>query len=244
MESYPFDDVTPEAQGAQGLGAQPDATPQTGHTASRVRKLATGAAIGVTVLATGGVAIAATHTGGTATGTTGAGTSEGTGSVANPSSSAAPSTGTHPGPGRGAPGGRGFGGPGFGGPGLGGPGGLGNALHGTFVVPATSGTGTTTEDLRTGKVTAVSATSISVTSTDKTAGTFVVNATTKVNHGESKISDVKVGNTVTVIATDADKTALSIEDRTLDPAGAPGGDHDGRPMGTPPSGAPATGETS
>lgn len=214
MENYPPYDVTP-----QPAVAPVDPVNGDSRGLSRARKIATGAAICVAVLATGGVAMAATQSG---------------------------SPATQGGPGAGGPGGPGgrFGGPGFGGPrfggGFGGPGGFTRVLHGTFVVPATSGTGTTTDDLQTGKVTAVGATSIALTSTDKVAGTYVVTTTTKVNRGASKIGDVTVGDAVSVIATDTGKKAISVEDRSGWPAGIGMGRGFGMPPGTPPSGAPTT----
>ncbi len=91
----------------------------------------------------------------------------------------------------------GFGGPGFG-AGFGGPGGGGQLLHGTEVVQ--QGTKVVTIEEQAGKVTAVSATSITVKSTDGYTETYVVGSTTQIGKKGSlaKISAVAVGDTVRI----------------------------------------------
>jgi hypothetical protein len=135
-------------------------------------------------------------------------------------------------------GGGGFGGPGDGGFARGGAAGAGigltNALHGDFVV-SNGSNGYTTERLQTGDVTAVSATDITVKSTDGYTQTYTVGSGTSVDRGADTISKVVRGNTVTVVATLSGQqaTANTIEDSTIDsqtgagqggpPAGGPGG---------------------
>jgi hypothetical protein len=117
------------------------------------------------------------------------------------------------------PGGHGPGGPGgpggFGGPGGHGPGGPGGQLlHGEEVVQ--QGTKVVTIEEQAGKVTAVSATSITVRSTDGFTATYVVSATTMVgkDRAEAKINAVKVGDTVRIEGT---KTASTVTaDRIMD----------------------------
>ncbi|AHH95649.1 hypothetical protein [Kutzneria albida] len=117
----------------------------------------------------------------------------------------------------------GFGGGQGGGPGgmggrggmMGGAGGLGNALHGDFTV-ADNGS-YVTERMQTGKVTAVSATSITTASEDGYTKTYTVDSSTLVDNGDDQISAVKTGDTVTVIAKLAGDTgtATSVLDRAL-----------------------------
>ena len=118
--------------------------------------------------------------------------------------------------GPGGPGGHGLGGPGpFGGPGGRGPGGPdGQLLHGEEVVQ--QGTKVVTIEEQAGKVTAVSATSITVKSTDGFTATYVVSVATKVgkDRAEAKISAVKVGDTVRIEATKAGSTVTA--DRIVD----------------------------
>jgi hypothetical protein len=111
--------------------------------------------------------------------------------------------------------------PGQGGPGgLGGPGGgrfnamgaLDSALHGEFVIADG-----TTELLQTGKVTAVSATSIGLTSTDGYTTSYTIDSATLMDTG------VKTGDQATVIAKKSDNTALSVVDRTNLPQGGGAG---------------------
>jgi hypothetical protein len=113
---------------------------------------------------------------------------------------------------------RGFGHHGHGGPrgfpGLGGPRG---ALHGELVVPQEDGTGTRTITVQSGSVTAVSATRLTVRSTDGFDATYVVGSRTRLAAGGQGISAVKVGHEVTVVATKSGSTltAIRVGDRTL-----------------------------
>ena len=123
----------------------------------------------------------------------------------------------------------------------GGIGSLGDALHGEFVVSTDSG-GTETRRLQRGKVTAVGNGSLSVTSTDNFAATYTVGS-------DVDVSNVAVGDTVTVIATvdGAAVTAVTVAEGSEFggmPAGGFGGPDDasgdqgelGVPGGTPPNG--------
>jgi hypothetical protein len=128
--------------------------------------------------------------------------------------------GQHHGPGGGRFGGR-FGGPaGFAG-GFGGFGGGigGGVVHGEYTVKVPNGYETIDE--RTGTVSSVTDTSGStwtlvVKSADGTSGTFTVNSSTSVNGGESGISSVKTGDTVSVTATKSGTavTATRVMDET------------------------------
>ena len=111
------------------------------------------------------------------------------------------------GSGTGMPGGAGFGGRGS-------AMALAEALHGEFVVETDSG-GTQTERLQRGQVTAVSAGSLSVSSTDGFAATYVIGS-------DLDVSGVAVGDTVRVVATvdGSTVTAISMQSGT---AGGPGG---------------------
>ncbi|WP_432824401.1 hypothetical protein [Dactylosporangium sp. CA-092794] len=88
--------------------------------------------------------------------------------------------------------------------------GIGGALHGDFVIKDGNGQ-YVTERLQTGTVTAVSATSITAKSEDGHATTFTVGASTKVNNGEANVSDVKSGDTVTIVGTVSGDTATATE---------------------------------
>lgn len=98
-----------------------------------------------------------------------------------------------------------------------GMGGLADALHGDFVVSTGNG-GYRTERMQTGTVTAVSATDITVKSTDGYTQSYVVGSGTSVDRGQDAIGKVGNGNTVTVIATLSGQTATAttIEDTTID----------------------------
>jgi hypothetical protein len=103
----------------------------------------------------------------------------------------------------GGAGGRNFGGP----PGaIGGLGGgaaaLRNALHGDFVVSDGSG-GYLTERMQTGDVTAVSATSIALTSTDGYQQVYTIDSSTRINAAP------KTGDIVTVVAKVSGSTATA-----------------------------------
>jgi hypothetical protein len=95
--------------------------------------------------------------------------------------------------------------------------GLGNALHGDFVV-ADGGNGYPTERLQNGTVAAVSATDLTVKSVDGYTQTYVVGSNTAVDRGQDTIAKVATGNTVTVIATLSGQTATAstIEDSSID----------------------------
>jgi len=109
--------------------------------------------------------------------------------------------GPNGGPGQ-APMGGPDGGPGGGwgrhGGGMRGPG-MGPGIHGTFVTPNKAGTGYDTIDTQKGSVTAVSATSITVKSTDGFTKTYVVTSTTDVNGKAGDIATVKTGDDVAVL---------------------------------------------
>jgi len=98
-------------------------------------------------------------------------------------------------------------GPAFGGPGLLG-GGLFGAVHGTVVVPK-SGGGYQTVTFQTGKVTAVSSTSITLRSADGISRSYQVSSSTMVNAQRDGIGSIKDGNQVTVTATASGSTATA-----------------------------------
>lgn len=128
---------------------------------------------------------------------------------------------------------HGYGPPGAEGGAPGGGGGpLGRAIHGTFVVPSTSGGTTTyvTDVQQAGTVTALSDTSITVKSADGYTATYVIGSSTK------KDPAVTSGGKAVVVATGDPATALSV----VVPGDRPGrgGGMRGGPEGTPPSGAP------
>ncbi|MEU5696293.1 hypothetical protein [Actinosynnema sp. NPDC020468] len=96
---------------------------------------------------------------------------------------------------------QGMGGPGRGGygrDGMGFPGAVGSPFgdtkHGEFQV---------------GEVTEVSSSSITVKSTDGYSKTYTIDADTKVNQGQSELSTIAKGDTVTLIATDATADAIT-----------------------------------
>jgi hypothetical protein len=114
------------------------------------------------------------------------------------------------------PGGFGFG---PGGPlGAGGPFG---AIHGQYVTPK-SGGGYQTVDVQTGKVTAVSSTSITLRSADGYTHSYTVTGSTVVDAQRGGISSIKTGNEASVQATvsGSTATAASIQDLTLLKQGA------------------------
>jgi hypothetical protein len=86
-------------------------------------------------------------------------------------------------------------------------GGLGAALHGTFVVSDGNG-GYVTEETQTGKVTALSATSITVLSSDGYSRSYTVTS--------NAVSGVATGHTVRVLATVSGQTATAtrVDDET------------------------------
>lgn len=101
----------------------------------------------------------------------------------------------------------GFGGPGGGGQGgrAGGPGGFGRgmeaSLHGEFVVSDGNG-GYLTELSQTGKVTAITSSSITAASEDGFTKTYTIDASTVVGGGQQagKLSDIAKGDTVSILA--------------------------------------------
>ncbi|HXW46936.1 MAG TPA: hypothetical protein VEL03_19245 [Streptosporangiaceae bacterium] len=109
----------------------------------------------------------------------------------------------------------GFGGFGFGGPGFG-FGGFGGAIHGQLIEPK-SGGGYQTVDVQRGTVTAVSSSSITVKSADGFTATYAVAGSTEVNAQAAGIATVKVGDTVSIVATvsSGKATAASIIDMTV-----------------------------
>lgn len=89
-------------------------------------------------------------------------------------------------------------------------------VHGQFVV-AKSGGGYQTVDVQNGQVTAVSATSITLKSSDGFTKTYVVTSSTTVDAQRDGIGSVKAGNKASVLATVSGSTvtATSIADMTL-----------------------------
>jgi hypothetical protein len=183
------------------------------------RALALGAgATGLAAVALlGGGIAAAAGSGPSSSLATGAG-SDAAAPAAAPSGTATASPGAHPGrPGPGPrdgagnapPGGPGGpGGHGWGGPRAGGP----DFLHGRFV--RQSGTSYITEDVQQGTVTAVSATSLTVRSTDGYSETYVLTSSTRYGR-DGKASDIAVGDKVMVRATvtGGTATATSVDER-------------------------------
>jgi hypothetical protein len=119
---------------------------------------------------------------------------------------------------------------------------LQGALHGEFVVQLQDGT-TQTRRLQSGDVTAVSADSLSVTSTDGFSATYVIGS-------GADVSAVAVGDTVRVLAT-VDGTTVTATAVVADSNGAqgmPGQQDGGLPGGagglTPPGDAGAAPQTS
>ena len=115
----------------------------------------------------------------------------------------------------------------------GGSGALASALHGDFVVSDGKG-GYQTQRLQTGKVTAVSGTALTASSTDGYSQTYVIASSTAVDNGDDAIGDVKTGDTVTIVATVSGTTVTvtTITDTTLAGSsgqGAPGGGQGGKP---------------
>jgi hypothetical protein len=98
--------------------------------------------------------------------------------------------------------GHGFG-PRGGAPGFGGFGGFGQVVHGEFTVKGPNGY--ETMEVQSGTVTSLTNVSGStwtlvVTSADKTVDTYTINSGTSVNGGETGVSSVKKGDTVSVTA--------------------------------------------
>jgi hypothetical protein len=167
---------------------------------SRSRRPYVVAGVAVAALLAGGGAALAGTTSGTPTGTPSA-------VAAGPTPSPSPGTGRFGS-------GHHWGGPGFG------FGSLFGTVHGQFVVEK-SGGGYETVDVQSGKVTAVSSTSITLKSADGFTHTYVVTSTTIVDAQRDGIGSVKVGNEATLMATvsGGTATATSIQDVTLLPQG-------------------------
>ena len=101
-------------------------------------------------------------------------------------------------------------GPGFGGPGFGGRGFGGDVLHGVFTVQGPNGPETLQE--QTGTVTSIADTSgstwsMTVTSSDGTALTYVIDSGTSVDGGENGVSSISKNDTVHVLAVVSNGTA-------------------------------------
>ena len=196
------------------------------------------AAVAIGAIGLGGVAYAATTSGSSPSPSA----KPGYGSPAQPGSGGA--NGYAPRQGGGMPGGmmgdRGRGGMGMGGLGMG----LGGAIHGTVVTPKQGG-GYQTVDGQRGTVTDVSSTSITVKSEDGFTKTYVVTADTLVNAKRDGIASVKTGDTVAVIAVEAD--AVQIIDQTQIKDGwqqwMPGHDKSGQKPGGSSSAAPSGSST-
>jgi hypothetical protein len=111
---------------------------------------------------------------------------------------------------------------GLGGLGFGGLAGLAGALHGQFVAGKAGG-GYQTVDFQNGKVTAVSATSITLRSTDGYSHTYTIANSTIVDAERNGIGSVKVGHQASLSATvtGSTATAASIVDFTLLEQGRP-----------------------
>ncbi len=144
--------------------------------------------------------------------------------VAHSGSDSGSGTSQGPGGGQGGPGGFPGGGAMPGGAGLAG------ALHGTFVTGSNGSY--VTRLMQTGEVTAVSSSTLTVKSTDGYTKTYTLSSATTVNGGQSQLSAVQSGHTVTVVASEAG-AATTVTDQSLAttgqngqggfPGGAPGG---------------------
>jgi hypothetical protein len=110
-----------------------------------------------------------------------------------------------------------------------GPGAVGFArpLHGEFVVATDSGT--ETQLMQTGEVTALTDASVTVVSSDDYTKEYTVDTSTLVGPGGQSLSDLATGDTVTVLAGTPDDTATAIfvdDPKTvLPPPGSPDGPH-------------------
>jgi hypothetical protein len=93
-------------------------------------------------------------------------------------------------------------------------------LHGQYVVPDGNG-GYTTELMEVGKVTAMSATSLTATSADGFSQTYTIDAATATGNGSTGIGSVATGKTVTVVAksTGGTATAESVSELGTPPKG-------------------------
>ncbi len=110
----------------------------------------------------------------------------------------------------------------------------GAPVHGTLVVPV-SGGGYQTEDVQRGKVTAISSSSVTVVSADKFKKTYRVTGSTSVNAGNGGLSGVKVGDQVSLTATEHGSSATITSMIDLSRLGGrfpgPGGGNQGQPSG-------------
>jgi hypothetical protein len=115
-------------------------------------------------------------------------------------------------------------------------GGLFGAVHGEFVVPKPGG-GYQTIDVQRGAVTAVSATSITIKSSDGFVKTYQVTSSTYVDARQGGISSVKTGHQAVVMATASGgtATAVRIADFSLLPAFHPWAPGAGSPGASPPA---------
>ena len=152
------------------------------------------------MIAVAAVALAAGVTG-AALATTTSSASSATDTAATPTP--APSASRHWPGARGPMGGPFHGAPFHGGGFFAGPGGV---VHGQVVVPAGGGK-FRTEDIQTGKVTAVSSSSLTVRSADGFTKSYRVTGATQVDAGKTGIGSVKVGNQVAITATVSGSTA-------------------------------------
>jgi len=93
--------------------------------------------------------------------------------------------------------------------------GLSGALHGQIVVATPSG-GYQTEDIQTGQVTAVSATSVTLRSADGFTKTYAITRSTIVEAQRAGIGSVTTGNEASLLATvsGSTATAVGLEDLT------------------------------
>ncbi|MFG2038036.1 hypothetical protein [Dactylosporangium sp. NPDC048998] len=117
--------------------------------------------------------------------------------------------------------------------GMGGANGLSGALYGDFTASDGNG-GYVTKRLQSGTVTDVSTTSITAKSADGHTTTFKIGSSTTVDNGNDQVSDIKTGDTVTVVGTvdGSTVTATTITDTTLNEAnGQQGGGIPGAPQG-------------
>jgi hypothetical protein len=105
--------------------------------------------------------------------------------------------------------------------------GLGRVLHGEATVTTANG-GTRLVDVQTGSITAKDGDTVTVTSTDKVAFSYVVDAKTRiVDYGVAKprqatIADVKVGDTVRIVATRSGETRTATSITAGQPTARPG----------------------
>jgi hypothetical protein len=116
-----------------------------------------------------------------------------------------------------------------------------NALHGTIVV---DNNGTyVTEAIQTGRVTEISATSITVASVDGYTRAYVLESSTVVDNGTDKIASVVTGHTVNITAAVSGDTATAtqLRDQNLSTGQQNGGQQGGGPAGAGPGGRAGAG---